>query len=60
VKGSHGRRTGWDEDGPVFISRQKHLVPTLRITSVDVHDLILGHLNQRFQLPASSSQLRYD
>ncbi len=46
VKGSHGRRTGWDEDGPVFISRQKHLVPSLRITSVDVHDLILGHLNQ--------------
>ena len=46
VKGSHGRRTGWDEEGPVFISRQKHLVPSLRITSVDVHDLILGHLNR--------------
>ncbi len=43
VKGSHGRRTGWDEDGPVLISRQKQLVP-LRITSVDVHDVILGHL----------------
>jgi predicted AlkP superfamily pyrophosphatase or phosphodiesterase len=47
VKGSHGRQTGWDENGPVFISRQKHLVPSLRITSVDVHDLILRHLSDR-------------
>jgi predicted AlkP superfamily pyrophosphatase or phosphodiesterase len=47
VKGSHGRVTGWDEEGPVFISRQKHLVPSLRIRSVDVHDLILGHLNEK-------------
>ena len=46
VKGSHGRITGWDEEGPVFISRQKDLVPTLHIRSVDVHGLILGHLNQ--------------
>jgi Uncharacterized proteins of the AP superfamily len=44
VKGSHGRQTGWDEDGPVFISRQKHMVPATRITSVDVHELILRHL----------------
>lgn len=43
VKGSHGRQTGWDEDGPVFISRRKDLVPA-RVTSVDVHDLILRHL----------------
>jgi len=44
VKGSHGRQTGWDEDGPVFISRAKELVPSQQIASVDVHDLILGHL----------------
>jgi predicted AlkP superfamily pyrophosphatase or phosphodiesterase len=44
VKGSHGRQTGWDEEGPVFISRQKALVPA-RITSVEVHDLILRHLS---------------
>jgi predicted AlkP superfamily pyrophosphatase or phosphodiesterase len=45
VKGSHGRQTGWSEEGPVLISRQKELVPSARITSVDVHDHILSHLN---------------
>jgi len=44
VRGSHGRQTGWDEEGPVLISRHKDLVPSLRITSVDVHDHILRHL----------------
>jgi predicted AlkP superfamily pyrophosphatase or phosphodiesterase len=44
VRGSHGRQTGWDEDGPVFISTTKGLVPSARINSVDVHDLILSHL----------------
>ena len=44
VRGSHGRQTGWDEEGPLLISRQKHLVPSPRITSVDVHDHILRHL----------------
>jgi predicted AlkP superfamily pyrophosphatase or phosphodiesterase len=44
VKGSHGRQTGWDEDGPVFITRTKELVSTQEITSVDVHALILRHL----------------
>lgn len=44
VKGSHGRQTGWDEEGPLLISRQKDLVPSARITSVDVHDHILRHL----------------
>lgn len=46
VKGSHGRQTGWDEEGPVLISRQKELVPSTRITSVDVHDHILRHLDE--------------
>jgi predicted AlkP superfamily pyrophosphatase or phosphodiesterase len=44
VKGSHGRQTGWDEDGPVFISSAKDLVPATKINSVDVHELILRHL----------------
>ncbi len=44
VKGSHGRQTGWDEEGPVFISTARHLVPETRIASVDVHDLILRHV----------------
>ncbi len=44
VKGSHGRQTEWDEEGPVFISASTSLVPETRIASVDVHDLILRHL----------------
>jgi predicted AlkP superfamily pyrophosphatase or phosphodiesterase len=44
VKGSHGRQTGWDEEGPVLISRQTDLIPSARITSVDVHGHILRHL----------------
>jgi len=44
VRGSHGRQTGWDEEGPVFISTTKGLVSSARINSVDVHDLILSHL----------------
>jgi predicted AlkP superfamily pyrophosphatase or phosphodiesterase len=44
VKGSHGRQTGWEEEGPVFISATKALVPETKIHSVDVHDLILRHL----------------
>jgi len=31
-------------EGPVFISRTNGLVPSPRINSVDVHDLILSHL----------------
>jgi predicted AlkP superfamily pyrophosphatase or phosphodiesterase len=45
VKGSHGRQTSWDEEGPVFISKARGLVESTRITSVEVHDLILRHLN---------------
>jgi hypothetical protein len=45
VKGSHGRQTGWDDDGPVFISRAKELMPSTQITSVDVHALMLAHLS---------------
>ena len=45
VKGSHGRQTGPDEEGPVFISTAKQLVTATRINSIDVHDLILHHLS---------------
>ena len=45
VKGSHGRQTSWDEEGPVFISKTKGLVESTRITSVEVYDLILRHLS---------------
>ena len=44
VKGSHGRQTGWDEEGPVLISAAKSLVGSTRITSIEVHDVIVRHL----------------
>ena len=44
VKGSHGRQTGWDEEGPVLISTTPGLIRESKITSVDVHDLIMAHL----------------
>jgi predicted AlkP superfamily pyrophosphatase or phosphodiesterase len=44
VKGSHGRQTTWDEEGPVLITKDKCLVESDRLASVDVHDVILGHL----------------
>ena len=44
VKGSHGRQTGWDEEGPALISTTPGLVPESKITSVDVHDVIMTHL----------------
>ena len=45
VRGSHGRLTTWDEEGPVLITKQTSLVPSGRIASVDVHDVILAHLS---------------
>jgi hypothetical protein len=45
VKGSHGRQTMWEEDGPVLITREKGLIDSDRITSVDVHSVILRHLD---------------
>ena len=46
VKGSHGRQTTWEEEGPVLITKNKELAERHRITSVDVHDVILRHLPQ--------------
>jgi predicted AlkP superfamily pyrophosphatase or phosphodiesterase len=45
VKGSHGRLTTWDEEGPVLITKERALLPGDRITSVDVRDVILRHLS---------------
>ena len=47
VKGSHGRPTGWSDDGPCFITRCGDLLTSDRIASVDVYGLILGHLGAR-------------
>ena len=45
IKGSHGRPADWTPDGPVFLSRQQHLIEAERIRSVDVYSLILKHLS---------------
>jgi predicted AlkP superfamily pyrophosphatase or phosphodiesterase len=45
VKGSHGRPGLDDTDGgPLFMSKQKHLLPGSPIDSVSVHSLLLAHL----------------
>jgi hypothetical protein len=46
VKGSHGRQTTWDEEGPMLIAKDKALVESDWLTSVDVHDVMLRHLTQ--------------
>jgi predicted AlkP superfamily pyrophosphatase or phosphodiesterase len=43
VKGSHGR-PGASDDGPLVMTRQRDLVPSHTIESVDVYSLILRHL----------------
>ena len=47
VKGSHGRQTGWNEEGPVFITKAKDLVASTTIGPIDVHALILRHVHDR-------------
>ena len=45
VKGSHGRPGLVETDeGPLFMSKQKHLLPGPPIDSVDVYSLLLAHL----------------
>ncbi len=46
IRGSHGRPGDWSDDGPVVISRRADLFETDRLTSVEVYDLILRHLNR--------------
>lgn len=44
VKGSHGRHQTALEQGPLLISKQKHLIPYETLKAIDVHDIILAHL----------------
>ena len=44
VRGSHGRPGGSSDHGPLLISRQKDLLPSASIASVDVFGIILDHL----------------
>ena len=44
VRGSHGRVADWDDDGPFIASRSAGLLGNDRMTSVDVHDVILRHI----------------
>jgi predicted AlkP superfamily pyrophosphatase or phosphodiesterase len=45
VKGSHGRPgLAADNEGPLVMSRQKHLIPGAPLDSVDVFPLVMAHL----------------
>jgi len=44
VRGSHGRPTDKPEDGPLFITQQRDLLPSRDIQATDVAPLILKHL----------------
>jgi predicted AlkP superfamily pyrophosphatase or phosphodiesterase len=44
VKGSHGRPANPSDDGPLVMTRQKHLLPSPSVQSVDICGLILAHL----------------
>jgi predicted AlkP superfamily pyrophosphatase or phosphodiesterase len=44
VRGSHGRFAGWDDYGPLVATRSAGLLGSDRLTSLDVHDVILRHI----------------
>jgi predicted AlkP superfamily pyrophosphatase or phosphodiesterase len=44
VRGSHGRVTDRDEEGPVFLSSEPELVPQGPVAATAVKDLILDHV----------------
>jgi len=44
VKGSHGRLTDRDEDGPLFMSSVPELLPEGSVRAVDVKELLLRHV----------------
>jgi predicted AlkP superfamily pyrophosphatase or phosphodiesterase len=44
VCGSHGRSDGWDDEGPLLISRHPTLIGGDRLTSTDVYGVMLRHL----------------
>jgi predicted AlkP superfamily pyrophosphatase or phosphodiesterase len=47
VGGSHGRPDEGTDEGPLVIGRRRDLFDGDRLASVDVHDLILRHLQDR-------------
>jgi predicted AlkP superfamily pyrophosphatase or phosphodiesterase len=53
VKGSHGRITDRDEQGPVFITSEPQLAPMERVAATDVKGLVLDHLFGRAQVPGT-------
>ena len=44
VRGSHGRQDRSDDDGPMVMSRESQLFSGPLLASIDVFNLILGHL----------------
>lgn len=44
VKGSHGRPTVRDKDGPLFMTSDPELVPMDRIEATEVKGIILRHV----------------
>jgi predicted AlkP superfamily pyrophosphatase or phosphodiesterase len=44
VKGSHGRPTAGEADGPLFITSEPHLVTDAALAATDVKRLILAHV----------------
>jgi len=44
VKGSHGRPMDWDEDVPVLLTKQMQHLPSDRLHSVDVFEVLRRHL----------------
>lgn len=44
VKGSHGRPTDNEADGPLFISSEQRIVPEGTVAATDVKSLILSHV----------------
>ena len=44
VRGSHGRAGAASHDGPVLLTKQKELVQSGEISSVDVYEIVLRHL----------------
>jgi len=44
VKGSHGRVTERDEEGPLIMSSLPSMVPDRRVRATEVRDIVLAHL----------------
>ena len=44
VRGSHGRPGGWTDDGPLLVTRERQLLASDQLRSVDVYRTIWNHL----------------